>query len=253
MNKIKTYIINLKDSSDRRAYMEEVMSPFRFLDVEFVEAVDGRKMSPEEIETCFNQSKAHRRYGRILRGGEIGCTLSHKLCAQKLLNSNLPYALFLEDDLIWQAADLEGLFQEIGHLLDSKRPIVVLLSGDYWYLHLSRFYREYAIAHVTDAVCTQSYFINRAGAERLVKIGNWHLADDWRALRRFGMRIYAVHPHVADQNRADIDTVIAPVYGGQNRKEMTLPNLLASYWKSAANKFLVKLGHFEEKHFTWKK
>ena len=170
MNKIKTYIINLKDSSDRRAYMEKVMSPFGFLDVEFVEAVDGRKMSPEEIETCFNQSKAHRRYGRILRGGEIGCTLSHKLCAQKLLNSNLPYALFLEDDLIWQAADLEGLFQEIGHLLDSKRPIVVLLSGDYWYLHLSRFYREYAIAHVTDAVCTQPYFGRPVYASSIAKL-----------------------------------------------------------------------------------
>lgn len=250
--KIKTYIINLKSSPDRREYMEKVMAPFDFLDVEFIDAVDGRLMSEAEVAANFDQEEARKHYGRILRPGEIGCTLSHKKCAKMLLDSGEKCALFLEDDLVWQTETLEKVFDAIGKYLDTGKPLAFLISGDYWYTGLKEFDGEYKIATVTDAVCTQSYFINRAGAERLLAVGNWHLADDWRAIRRAGVKIKALSPHVADQNRADLETVIAPVYGGVNRRAMSLVGFVQSYWKSLSNKVLVKLGHFEEKSFVWK-
>lgn len=251
--KIRTYIINLKTSPDRKEYMEKVMAPMDCLDVEFIEAVDGRKMTEAEVAEQFDQAEAVRHYGRELRPGEIGCTLSHKKCARMLLASQKKCALFLEDDLVWQTTELEDVFAEIEKFLDTDKPLVLLLSGDYWYTALKDFAGEYKLATVTDAVCTQSYFINRAGAERLLSVGNWHLADDWRAIRRAGVKIRALHPHVADQNRADLATVIAPVYGGVNRRKMSPIGFVQSYWKSVSNKVLVKLGHFEAKSFKFSK
>lgn len=252
MGKIKAYIINLESSHDRYEYMQEVMRPFDCFDVEFVKAVDGRKLDSREIAAVFCQEVAKEHYGRELRGGEIGCTLSHKKCAQLLLDSSLPYALFLEDDLVWQTKSFVEILPSLSKCLATDTPTVILLSGDYWYTGKRPLSDRYELATVHDAVCTQSYFINRAGAEYLLKLGNWHLADDWRALRKSGVHIKALYPHVADQNRSELDTVIAPIYGGINRTQMTFHNVVDSYIKSISNRLLVKLHHFEAKDFVWK-
>lgn len=249
---IKSYIINLKSSENRRAYMESVMAPLDFLDTEFIEAVDGRRMSPEEVAANFDQAEAVRHYGRQLRPGEIGCTLSHKKCAAALLASDEPYALIFEDDLVWQTTQLRGVFEALDAVLRTSRPTIVLLSGDYWYRFLKKLDGEYRLASVSDAVCAQAYFINRAAAEKLLGLRNWHVADDWQAIRGAGIRVKALYPHVADQNREEISSDIAPVYGGIDRKKMALRHMAASYLRSALNKFLVAVRHFEAKNFKWK-
>lgn len=46
---MKTYIINLKKSLKRKSYMEELLRSYQdFLDVHFIEAIDGKKMSKEQ-------------------------------------------------------------------------------------------------------------------------------------------------------------------------------------------------------------
>jgi len=248
----KTYVINLKSSTDRREYMQEVLRPCDCLDVEFVEAVNGKEFSAQELEQNFDQKKAYEHYGRELRPGEIGCTLSHKKCARLLLESEQKYALFLEDDLIWQTDDLEPVMELCGKVLDTDKPTVVLLSGDYWYTCLKKTEYEYKLAIATDAVCTQSYLINRAGAEKLLSLGNWHLADDWWAIRHHGVRLRALFPHVTDQNRADVETVIAEAYGGLKRENLSMVHCLKTYWRSLADKVLAKINHFEGHNFKWK-
>lgn len=249
---IKTYIINLKSSTDRREYMERIMSPFGFLDTTYIEAINGKEMSLEDIDKCFDKKKAIRAYGRELRRGEIGCTLSHKLCAEKLLASKEKCALILEDDLIWKDGSFENLFETIAESLDTDEPIITLLSGDYWYTSLQEFYGEYKLAYVRDAVCTQSYFINRTAAQKLLELGNWHVADDWWAIRSTGIKILALYPHIADQNRADLDTVIAAQYGGLKKENLSTSRRIELIWLSFVKKMLVKMHHFESKNFKWK-
>lgn len=253
MEKIKAYIINLESSVDRRDYMENVMAAFDCFDTEFIKAVDGRLMTDDEVSAAFDQKTAIKHYGRELRRGEIGCTLSHKKCAKKLLESELPFALFLEDDLVWQTDAFVQVLPAISGVLNTDKPIILLLSGDYWYTRKHGLSGDYQVADVHDAVCTQSYFINRSAAKLLLEIGNWHVADDWRAIRKFGVNIKGLFPHVADQNRSDLETVIAPVYGGIKRATMSLPCVVDSYLKSITNKMLVKMGKFEAKDFVWKK
>ena len=96
---IKTYIINLKKSVKRHDYMQSILSPYSFIDIHFIEAVDGRTLSEEEVEQAFDNKNTIKHYGRKLNRGEIGCTLSHRKCYATLLESDAPYALILEDDI----------------------------------------------------------------------------------------------------------------------------------------------------------
>lgn len=251
---MKAYIINLKSSIDRKEYMEQIMAPVSSVfDYTFIEAVNGKEMSEEDVARTFDQTKAMRMYGRELRRGEIGCTLSHKKCAKMLLDSREPYALFLEDDLIWQdPGNLASVAAASEKILDTDVPTILLLSGDYWYTRLKTLTGKYKVASVRDAVCTQSYMINRAGAQKLIELGNWHVADDWWAIKKQGVQLKAVFPHIADQNRADLDTVIAPQYGGLKKENLSLSRKLELLWLSFAKKCLVKTHHFEAKNFKWK-
>lgn len=55
---MKTYIINLKKSLKRKSYMEELLRSYQdFLDVHFIEAIDGKKMSKEQQSDLWNQKQ----------------------------------------------------------------------------------------------------------------------------------------------------------------------------------------------------
>ena len=75
MIRMKTYIVNLEQSVDRRAAMEKQLARFPELEAEFVPAVDGRKMSGEEVLGAFDRERAKAYYGRDLTRGEIGAWL----------------------------------------------------------------------------------------------------------------------------------------------------------------------------------
>lgn len=85
---MKTYIINLKESIQRRESVLQATSAFPFLDVELIEAVNGKLVTEEEIKNSFDVTKFAQRYGRSPAEGEIGCTLSHRVCYERLLASN---------------------------------------------------------------------------------------------------------------------------------------------------------------------
>lgn len=248
---VTSYIINLKTSLDRKAYMAHVMEPFPYLKPVFVEAVNGREMTSEEQEREFVQDEAYRHYGRKLISAEIGCTLSHRKCAKALLDSDDKFALILEDDLIWQKTDLERCFMNLAEVLATEEPVVVLLSGDYWYKRKRIMNTDFELADVWDAVCAQAYLINRSAAMAILEMSPWYLADDWYEIRKAGISIKALFPHVADQNRAEVHTVIAEQYGGLRRENMSVCMKIRSYWRSMVDKILVWTDHFEAKNFKW--
>ena len=55
--KIKTYVINLKESVVRRNALLSEVAKYPCMDVEIVEAVNGRKMSSEDIKKNFDVLK----------------------------------------------------------------------------------------------------------------------------------------------------------------------------------------------------
>ena len=251
MKKIRTYVINLKESADRRKYMSELLSPVDILDVAFIDAVNGKQMTVGELEKSFDQNGAFRIYGRILRAGEVGCALSHLKCAQALIDSDQDVAIIMEDDLVLQDQDPASVLDASRNLLRTDRPAIVLFSGDYWFTGRKPFSGKYRLAKVREAVCAQAYMLNRAAAKVMLSMDRTHLADDWFSIRQAGISLWAVYPHITDQNRLDFGTEISPEYTGFIRKNLSLGKRFHSYYRAVIKRILKGTRHFEYKQFKW--
>ncbi|MGG7576712.1 glycosyltransferase family 25 protein [Rhizobium sp. Nf11,1] len=94
--RVNTYLINLDRAPLRRFRMERLLSGFG-LAYERVAAVDGAGLSLPHPD--FDERSYLRRHGRRPNLFEIGCYLSHVVCARRFLGSNAEFALILEDDL----------------------------------------------------------------------------------------------------------------------------------------------------------
>lgn len=245
--KIQTYIINLEKSVIRKEYMNNLLSIYSFLDIHYVKGVEGKKLSGDEVLERFDKDRCLKRYGRRLNLGEIGCTLSHRECYEQLLSTSYDYVLILEDD-IHPMRDLSELLQiDIDNILNVDKPVILFLSGDYWYL---KHERRQSVVSVFSAVGSYAYFINRAAAKCILSIKRpYYTADDWMVYKTLGVRLKAVKPYMIDAN-VDMDLLGSDVLQEQwgiNRKLMSCKNVLESYSTALIKRFLSGIGHFESK------
>lgn len=240
--RIPVFIVNLKTSSARRKHMQSILSIYDNLDVEFVEAVDGHSFSEEQKHEVFDIDACVLRNGRIINSGEIGCSLSHRKCYKKLVDSSLPYVLILEDD-ISIIGDLNNVINdELNNFMNSKKPRILFLSGDYWY------WRKKHIVQVCWAVGSYAYFINRAAAECILKIGKpFNVADDWDLYKRKGVGLYAIHPYIIDANISDLPSDIRQEHWGNMKGLMSYKNIIRSTYMGILKRYLLWIGHFESK------
>lgn len=243
MESIKTFVINLNSAKVRKEYMLNLLFPYSFLDVEFVEAIDGRKLTEEQRLVSFNDEKCLKLLGRQLNGGEIGCTLSHRKCYQKLLDSKLEYGLVLEDDisLIRDFNDIKRY--DIDKYLRTDNPIILILSGDYWY------WRKNKICSVYDCVGAYAYFINKSAAMRMLSIKATSVADHWLFYKTLGIKIKAIMPYMIDAN-LNMDLLssdVAQDEWGIHRKKMSFMNVIKGYQSGLIKSILKNCRHFESK------
>lgn len=243
MTKIKTYIVNLATSTARKKYMQELLGEYGFLEQEFIEAVDGRLFSQEERAKAFDDKTSYKRYGRYINGGEVGCTLSHFKCYNRLAQSNEKFALIFEDDV----TIIRGLntldWSKVAEFMSVDEPRIMFLSGDYWYWDKKPFTRVFS------AVGSYAYLINRVAAERIVnKIQvPSNVADDWDVYKQLGVKLFAVHPYMVDANIADIPSEIQQGYWGNHKNKMSLKYLLRTLYVGTVKRYLGRKGHFESK------
>ena len=168
--------------------------------------------------------------------------------AIKLLESDEKVALVVEDDLVWQEANVKKVLSVVEKFLYTEKPAIVLLSGDYWFIQKTKF-ESIVLATVCEAVCTQAYLINKNAAKKIVAMERKYLADDWYHIRKQGIDLYGVYPHIADQNRKDFQTIISTTYEGTIRKNLSLGNRVHSYYRAIVKRILANTGHKERKNF----
>jgi glycosyl transferase family 25 len=97
------FVINLATSPDRRRACAEQFAAVG-LTPTFVDAVDGRKMSPAEISGIVDEPGRLKRAPKPLSPAEVGCYLSHWKVLEKIIAEEVPQALVMEDDLLIDAA-----------------------------------------------------------------------------------------------------------------------------------------------------
>lgn len=95
--RIETFVIHLKRAEQRCAHVESVIAELPFKG-RVIEAIDGRTITAEEIEQCY-QRKLHKpSYPFAMSRNEIACFLSHRKAWLAIVESNLDAALVMEDD-----------------------------------------------------------------------------------------------------------------------------------------------------------
>lgn len=221
--------------------MEDMLEEHRF-DFEFIEAVDGRKI--EDAEALFGVKSCERRYARRILPGEIGCTLSHQICYKRIIKEDLQGALILEDDVRF-IENIERIIYSLEDILNSNIPLVILLSGRYWYKGTKKKLEDgYTLKEVFDAFLTQAYLINNYGARLLLEDKPDFKADDWYEFKKRGLKIYAVNPHVVEENSGKLflSTIAeenAMLKGYIGRKTFI-------YFRELVKRMYRLVGHFEK-------
>lgn len=242
------YVINLLKETERKAYMQSLLSSFQEdNNIQYIEAVEGRKLTDEECNRVFDKVTTRKRYGRELNPGEIGCTLSHFKCYKKLLESKENYVLILEDD-ITILRDLSYIHRLVSYV-DTQRPTILFLSGDYWFYKSKQIDDEYSICSVYDSVGSYAYFINKKAAELILKKNRRasSTADNWSLYRHQGVCLKAVRPYIVDANIESFESTINQTYFGENRRNMPWSMKIEAYKTSFIKKIILKSGGFVSK------
>jgi glycosyl transferase family 25 len=91
------YIVSLRGAAQRRTQCAETMARLN-LRFEFFDAVEGAKLSHEEIAQVYDTNGNARLYKHPLSPPEIGCSLSHCALWQRIASGAEDGAFLLEDD-----------------------------------------------------------------------------------------------------------------------------------------------------------
>lgn len=250
--KIKTYVINLKDSVDRREAVLAETDKYPFMDVELIEAVDGRKFTQEDIDKYFDFKKFTNRYYRPPKKGEIGCTLSHRMCYRKLLESKDEFVLILEDDVNFlYPKDLETTLNEIlDGCKDNKPYFITLAMHILYYPKEYRKLKNYTLYKIYDAWGTCAYLINRQAAECLLSESYpFIVADDFYFMRKRGIQVEGIYPNlvVGGSTREIISTTIQKE---QMIYKISISKYIEIYCRIIYCQILSKLGKLSKRSFT---
>lgn len=204
---MRTFIINLKESADRRQYMIEEMKKTN-LQYEFFDAVSGKDI--KNIEEVYDHEYAVTKAGGPLNLGEIGCAMSHLLIYKKMIDENIERALILEDDVIIS----EKIDEIIKEILEFNLQNSVILLGQSSKKLKKKIYKTkldplYTLSKIFNSACgTYGYIIDNKAAERLYDF-NYpvkYAADMWHIFWRF-INIYIVEPYLIDYKRDECSVI----------------------------------------------
>lgn len=249
--KIKTYVINLKDSVDRRKAILAETAKYPFMDVELVEAVDGRKLKQEEIKACFDLKKFVNHYYRTPKGGEIGCTLSHRICYRKLLESEEEFALVLEDDVCFIYPEyVETILNDILNEYKDNKPYVITLGyHDLYYPKKYRTLGKFTFYKIYRAYGTCGYLVNRQAAKRLLSDCSFIVADDFSFMREKGIQVEGIYLYFA-ADESTRGTIPSEIQQEKVTRKNFINRCISRCCRLISCRMLLKFGRLSKQHYS---
>ena len=244
MARTEILVINLDRSPARLARIDRQLRGLG-LDYVRVPAVDGAALPPETLERLL----ARRRYFRELIKGEVGATLSHRACWQRVVDTGLEWALVLEDDV-----DLAPEFAAVPAALDGLKPgwEMVRLSNGWRRRHL----RPVAsagpfqlVSYFKIASGLQGYAVSRRGAEHLLRMPEAvrrPIDVDLQCWWEHGVEILGLSPFAVASMREDA----SDIWAGLRERKPTLPRMRFALWFWLMN--LRSWGRMRREARTWR-
>lgn len=220
------FVISLERATDRREKLAETLKDEK--NYEIINAVDGKKLSPEDIVLKNKYIKTE------LNPGQIGCFLSHVKLWKYIVDNNIPDAVILEDDILKlfninkiiniihstrHIQDFDIIY--IGHFFENQkenRPIIDTypvpeLNNSYEYYFATgskiqiypnkqiKFYKS------TKPYGTHAYIISNSGAKNLLQIFNDKSSDSVaidvelvNAITENKINAYSMYPTLVNQD-----------------------------------------------------
>ena len=222
----KLFILHLKDSIDRKKHMEKILSELP-MTVEFIEAVDARTFSDEEISQVYQDNICRKTIGRSLTKGEIGCGLSHIKIWKKIRKKNIDSAFIIEDDIIIK--DRTAFFEVLKKIefFPQDWELILFAHGFSHYtghgdetslFHKHKIYQHYKIKRFTNkASGTLAYLINQKGIKKLLKEISTQLSgplDHCYTGNDKIINLYGIEPVIIEESNS-----LNSIIGMRNTKE----------------------------------
>lgn len=93
----KAFILHLERALARRPNVQSLIDALP-IESEVVAAVDGARLSPQEVDQVYAPRRFEPRYPFALTRTEVGVFLSHRLAWRRIVDEALDFAFIFEDD-----------------------------------------------------------------------------------------------------------------------------------------------------------
>jgi glycosyl transferase, family 25 len=196
---MKTYIIHVSDAYVREKHMQQQLAKFT-CNAEWVVEGDMKDLDADILQQYFSDELKSI-------SPATSCAYKHILAYNKLLSTNEPYALILEDD-IFLGTNVEALLQTIVEELSRdklKNVLISLEDSNLRYVKGSQRKSGQYLYPEKKGRMAGAYLIDREAAEALLSLmqrQKCHLPIDWFhnfAAENGAIQIYWAHPTCATQ------------------------------------------------------
>jgi len=153
---LKIFCISLADAKERRESIQ-AMTRKLGLNLEFINAIDGRGKSRGEIQAlskrkiAWNSLNGHR--DEVKTPTHAACSLSHITTWERIVNENLVHAIVIEDDVT------------------SSNVSILNIPAEAEFVYLSNRASKNRNNEACGPICgSEAYYLTRTGAIKLLKI-----------------------------------------------------------------------------------
>jgi glycosyl transferase family 25 len=207
----KTYIINLDKDTTRLEKVVKQLTDYNITNYDRIPAVYGKDLSEREIKEATSDF-----CNKFCTKSSIGCGMSHIKTYKTILANEDPYALILEDDVIFED-NFKDLVKEKLAMVPNDFDLVYLgcnncnsdgnvnSLADVYGLMFSTKYQKVndSVYSPKIAFALHAYIVSNAGAKKLLEIFKDGIYGhiDWQIQNtRKELNVYAINPSLVYQD-----------------------------------------------------
>ena len=189
---MKTFIISLERSKRRREFMVDQCNRLH-VDYELFDAVDGQLLTEGEISHYCDINAVRNHSGYYASNGMLGCSISHYLVLNKMVEQNLEYAFIIEDDALLPK-NINDILTELSHVI-RKNEVISLFYTSHQIIKLSLKGAEtlksgkllYPI-NIQDVAAATAYVVHKEAAKGMIKFNSpiKTTSDAWHKFYSYG-------------------------------------------------------------------
>jgi len=177
MNQPPVFVIGLPESGRRARIadrLRELAIPFRLID-----AIDGRKLTAEEMRNCHDETAVLARVGRSMGRGEIGCALSHRMVYRTMREDACPAAVILEEDAE-VGEDFAALWRNLGQVPGTVELLSFHAAHGFIWRRAEFTILDFCLHRAASPLTlTVGYFVRLVAAEKLSRTPRVEGVADW--------------------------------------------------------------------------